>query len=69
MATAPIVLPFADQIRQLHPTMGMGMIRMKTSGNTTLNADGKSGGGRGFAEAFQTIGLPEAPYFVWGAIR
>jgi len=42
---------------------------MKTGGNTIRIADGKSGGGRGVAVALQPLGLPEAPYFVWGAIR
>jgi hypothetical protein len=64
-----IVVPFADQIPRLPLTMGIGTISMKTSGNTILMAGGKSGGGRDSAEAFQPLGLPEALYFVWGAIR
>ena len=43
---------------------------MKTGGNNTILMAGvKSDGGRGFPEAFQRVGLPEALYFVWGAIR
>jgi hypothetical protein len=41
--------------------------RMKTGGNTIRIAGGKFGGG--VAAALQPFGLPEAPYFVWGAIR
>ena len=69
VAWLPALLPFADQIRQLHPTMGIGTIPMKTRGNIILIAGGKSGGGRGFAEAVHPFGLRETLYFVWGDIR
>ncbi len=49
--------------------MGIGTIPMKTRGNIILIAGGKSGGGRGFAEAFHPFGLRETLYFVWGDIR
>jgi short-subunit dehydrogenase involved in D-alanine esterification of teichoic acids len=49
--------------------MDVGAIAMKTSGNTIPIPSGKSGGGRGFAQAFQAIGLPATLYIVWGDIR
>ncbi len=42
---------------------------MKTSGNTIPSPSGKSGGGRGFAQAFPAIGLLASLYIVWRDIR
>jgi hypothetical protein len=50
-------------IRQLHPTIAIGTIPMKTSGNTTPI------GGHGITQAFRSTGLPAALYIVWGATR
>jgi hypothetical protein len=59
--------------RQLHPTIAIGAIPMKTSGNTIPIAGRKSGSGHGITQAFRSIGvpagLPAALSIMWGATR